>query len=166
MSPAFIAESRAHFSSQCAFGAEVGSSNTREIQKTDHPDGIIRFWSCWADSNCRMPAASQPASAAWIEMRLRRGGRQFEYGRDTKNGLSRWDNPFWSCWADSNCRMPAASQPASAAWIEMRLRRGGRQFEYGRDTKNGLSRWDNPFLELLGRFELPTSSLPMTRSTD
>ena len=36
----------------------------------------------------------------------------------------------------------------------------GRQFECRRDAKNRVPVGDTDFLELLGRFELPTSSLP------
>ena len=64
--------------------------------------GCLFFWSCWADSNCRMSAALQPPSGADLTCFAR--GRQFDVLQTQKTSTPNGVLVFWSCWADSNCR--------------------------------------------------------------
>ena len=89
-------------------GGRAARIRARQMQKRRYPNGYLRFWSCWADSNplrglgaikvglrpfyapSLLPAGGRAARIRARQMQKRR----------YPNGYLR----FWSCWADSNCR--------------------------------------------------------------
>ena len=83
-----------------------------------------------------------------------------------KSGPPDWVNRFWRGFADSNCRRFAASGQSSFAGLDLRFAHEVGSSNTKRCEKPVHPNGTNRLLELLGRFELPTSSLPMTRSTD
>ena len=85
-------------------GGRAARIRTRQMQKRRYPNGYLRFWSCWADSNCRIALLRR--SIRFIVPRSARevGSSNFvQYEKNTAGpvGLAVF---FWSCWADSNCR--------------------------------------------------------------
>ena len=71
------------------------------------------------------------------------------------------NRPLWSCYADLNCRLSCRFRDRQPGCRRI----NGRSAVQISECKTKARIFRCGLVELLGRFELPTSSLPMTRST-
>ena len=145
----------------------VGSSrSSRPNKQKSRPlrNGFL-VWSCPADSNCRLSVACGNQQPLRSNTRFARSSAVLTAADRTNKKAVPCGTAFLFGAArqirTAGCPLPAATNNRCDP---IRASRGGRQFSclFSDKTKNHIRRCG--LMELLSRFELPTSSLPMTCS--